>query len=281
MTAVALLITGQPPLRAQTGEAPTPSALRTFIIKDGTKLTARIVSLSADGKNVTLRSPDELNHSMETTALSLENQIFVRDWVEAQATLNSSAQPIDVTLTVEPVVTKFDRRSIRVSGRNINHDEMHESYRIKLNQPQGSPRVTLRVSYVVLYWEKIAVYQVGEEKRTDWSSAGGQGRTHYSAEKMRIPVNKVSTLQEKLTAPVKIDRLEGESEAERLGHDQVIGIRIRVEDPFGNVIAKFTDLPEEYERLGWTGLQTLLNEESILEDSGAVTGVLEPLAADR
>ncbi len=267
------------PLSAQT-ESGAPSAQRTFVTKDGDKFTARIVRLSSDGKSVTLRTSDELDHQMETTSLSLDNQIFVRDWIEAQVAQQSQKSPSQVQLTVEPDVTKFERRTFAVDGRSVTHEEMHESYRLKLNQPTAGSRVALRVTYLILYWEKIAVYEVADGTRSDWSSVSGRGRMHYRYEKVRLPVDRLSALQEKITAPIKIDRLEGLTEAERLGHDQLIGIYVRTEDPFGNLVAEYTDLPEQYAKLGWTALNASRQGEDISEDSGSTTGVLNLKSAD-
>jgi len=268
------LVVIQNPLLAQSGSA-RPSALRSFHTKDGVKFTARIVSISTDGKQVVLRTADEIEHPMETTALSLENQIFVRDWIEAQVARQSSGLPAEVKLKVEPAVTKFERRTFTADGRSVTHEEMHEAYRMTVSQPVVPSRVALRVSYLILYWEKIAVYEVADGKRTDWSSLSGRGRVHYRFEKIRLPLNRQAARQERITVPIKIDRLEGETEAERLGHDQLIGIYVRCEDPFGNVVAEFTDLPEAYAKLGWTALNAARQEKpDIPGDSGAVKGVL-------
>ena len=281
---VILLIAGQRPLRAQSqSETFIPSARRTFVTKSGDQLTARIISLSSDAKSITLRTPDELDHHMEVTALSLDNQIFVRDWVEAQAVRKSSDAPGQVELTVENEVTKFERRTFPVDGRRITHEQMHQCYRLQLSQPEPATRVVLRAAYLILYREKVAVYEVADGSRTDWSSLGGRGRVHYRYGNFRLPVNRLSALQERNTDPVKIDRLEGETEADRLGHDQLIGIQVRVEDPFGNLVAEFTDLPDAYAGLGWVAINAARQDGELVDDSGSATGVLKlkPVEGER
>jgi len=252
-----------------------PSATRTFATKNGDEFTARIISLSGDESVVTLQTADGIAHRLEATALSLENQLFLRDWIEAQEARQSAPVATRIAIHVEPVVTKFERRHIPVAGHPIKHEEMHEAYNLKLEQAKPTAHVALRVSYLILYWDKIAVYEVDDGRRTDWSSLSGQGRLRYCMGKFRLAVDRDSEFRERMTASIKTDRLEGETEADRLGHDQLIGIHVRAVDPFGNVVAKFTDLPKPFAALDWTTLDVSRRGADAIEDGDAVTGRLD------
>lgn len=231
VSAVLILLLGAAPGRAQepAGE------FHLFNDKDGKQVEARILSISDDKTTmkIVVRAGHEYDIPLER--LSLGDQIYVKQWLEARALAEAKAKAeamkeelanrkyqVLVTFQKQRETEQLQKEAEKILGST----KVTFSIGIKNAGPDPAPGLT--VEYLVLTREGVKATQEGDLWK--WEPVGGANVQAEYRKESTTPLEAEQVYEFK-TQPARIDEVFSEDK-ELVAGDEVLGIFVRVTNPY-------------------------------------------------
>ena len=214
-------------------QAPVAGEFHEFTSKTGQKVTARILGISADKRQVRILRQDGQEFPTEIVLLSLDDQQFIKDWLKESPT----ATITPVSFRLEVGITKSLRPSEKHRDDFYTMETRDQFYRLVVRNLSRETLESAVLEYVIAW--KDAVEIVFNEDDQDWNY-----RT--------TPVDEsVKMVKKAGSSPLEAMRFNGEAaletEAARIDkvyydgnelyrEDELLGIKVRVKLPDGTIL---------------------------------------------
>jgi len=224
-----------------------------FTSKNGQQISAVLLDVSTDRKLMTIRRDDGQQFQTEITSLSLDDQQYVREW------LNN--RPVTANYLID---LKIQRKQSNTRRRNVSGSLTLESrvfeYEIIVGNRSRESLSGARLEYAVVLDDQITPFD-NPGGELSYRLASGEGTNHVrisgGQDLEPIAFNREHTVQSR-PAPIHVLRFANSGV---LREDELLGVRARLMAADGSVIAEESSGNSALERLDWEAISDLLAVE--------------------
>lgn len=229
-----LLLPTAPLLWPAKAQVPATGDFHEFTSKAGQKVSARILGLSADKRQVRILRQDGQEFPMEIVLLSLDDQQFIKDWLKTAPA--GSTAPLS-TYRLEVGVTKSLGPSDKHRDQFYTMESREQFFRLVVRNLSRETLESATIEYAIVW--KDAVEIVFNEDSKEWSyrttpldEAANAVKKAGSSPLEAMRFNGEAALE---TDPVAVDRVLYDGN-ELYREDELLGIKLRVKLPDGTVL---------------------------------------------
>jgi hypothetical protein len=247
------------------GLAQETNGYHEFTGKSGQKLLAKLISVSADRRQMRFVRQDGQEFETPIILFSLDDQQYVKEWLDqapgpAGAELAMAAAPAaggGVDYRLDLAVTKTAGETRRQRERSYTYESKDTVYRIALRNLSRETLERARLEYAVVWDDAVIIYRNSEGSWDYTTNSEGSERLRVkmggAEEVSGIRYNGEAVAQ---TVPVAVDRvLFGSSEVYR--EDSILGVKVRVVGPDGAVFQEAHSGVAALAAMSWESIEAL------------------------
>lgn len=210
------------------------ATLHEFTDKKGQKISATLISVSADRKLMKIRREDGQEFETAIVLLSLEDQQYIKSWMSTEAGAAALASP-KAEYRVDLSVSRQSGRTEKHTNNSYILDTKETFFRIALRNISRETLESARVEYAVVWDDGVIFYEI---EKNDW------GFTYPNVDvSMRVKIDDAVPLEAMRfngeltleTKPVGIDQLSYSGNIV-YREDELVGIKVRVLSEEGTII---------------------------------------------
>ncbi len=225
--------------------AATGQEYHQFTSKDGKQMSAMLLDISPDNRQVKIRREDGLEFQFEIVGLSLDDQQHIKDWLKTRVVEIKTDYRLEMDIDHNATETERHR-----SDSYYTYEQRFGNYEIAIRNLSRETLPAATLEYIVVWKERLRVYESAESGWT-YSSSGS------SSEDPKIKISGSKELGEMVynrdveifTDEVEINRYLFDGKVSR--EDELVGVKIRVKDAYGNILLEEESAGSEIENLSW------------------------------
>lgn len=235
--------------------------LHLFTDKKGNQITANLLGVAEDRRTAKIRREDGMEFTPEIVLFSLDDQQYIKDWMEAEAKASASEAPApEFHLTL-----KVDHKESSTEKHSVNALTLESSPHYFEISVLNTSRETLEgavVEYAVVWQEDVSIFEDEEEEEWDYRYArrdeiGGLLRKQGSLPLETLAFNRDAKLE---TEKTPIERVV-DSYGDPLREDLLLGALVRVVGADGQILAEATSGKSELSAYTWEKSLTIASSE--------------------
>ncbi len=241
---------------AETDEANTPASAdhRTFTNKQGVKIEAKIIAVGGSMRTVSIERPDGRRFEIEIIGLSLDDQQFLKEWLDQQPT----PVPASLSIRIEAAATftelSRERFDDRIYGGSGTHNEFQ--YQFSILHQGRQPLVGVRLEYVLMLHDLVSIRPTADDESETVRWRGrDQGPVVYRSGSIPLEPMKYNTAQHVSTPALPYEAVRGGS-AGNSPHDIPIGVVARLLAKDGTVLAEYSAIDHDYPQITWQNFES-------------------------
>ena len=214
-----------------------------FTSKDGKQISAMLLDVSPDNRQVKIRREDGLEFQYEIVGLSLDDQQHIKDWLKTRVIEVKTDYRLEVDVDYNATNTERHRLIPTILSSSVSV--------IMISDPKPFSR-TLPAATLGPWWcgRRLSVYESAESGWTYSSS-------YSSTEDPKVKISGSKELGEMVynrdveifTNEVEINRYIYDGKVSR--EDELVGVKIRVKDVYGNILVEEESAGTDIEKLSW------------------------------
>ena len=216
-----------------------------FTSKDGKQISAMLLDISPDNRQVKIRRVDGLEFQFEIVGLSLDDQQHIKDWLKTRVVEVKTDYRLEVDLDYN--ATNTDRHRL---DSYYTYEQRFGKYDIAIRNLSRETLPAATLEYVVVWKERIGVYKSAE-------SGCKYSLSYSSTEDPKIKISGSKELGEMVynrdveifTNEVEINRYIFDGKVSR--EDELVGVKIRVKDAYGNILLEEESAGIDIKNLSW------------------------------
>lgn len=216
-----------------------------FTSKDGKQISAMLLDVSPDNRQVKIRREDGLEFQYEIVGLSLDDQQHIKDWLKTRVIEVKTDYRLEVDVDYNATNTERHRLN-----SYYTYEQRFGNYDIAIRNLSRETLPAATLEYVVVWRERLSVYESAESGWTYSSS-------YSSTEDPKVKISGSKELGEMVynrdveifTNEVEINRYIYDGKVSR--EDELVGVKIRVKDVYGNILVEEESAGTDIEKLSW------------------------------
>lgn len=217
-------------------QAQAAAAIHEFTDKRGQKVSAVLLAVSEDRRQMTIKREDGQQFDTVINLLSLDDQQYIKDWMKNRT-----------VATVAPAVEyRLDLSATRQTGKteknsygdppSIVLEEKENFYRIKVQNLSRETLDSAIVEYAIVWKNQAVIYKTAEG---NWTYTAGDSDSKSEVKVIgQLDLGSVRFNAEVTgeTVSVKIDRVHYKDFDEDLYADDMVGLVFRVKTADGTIL---------------------------------------------
>jgi len=243
--ATALLVTNLSASGFDTDE----SEVRLFTNKEGQKIEASMVAVGGSMRTVTIQRPsDDRRFDLEITALSLDDQQYIKDWLRRQPA--PELDQLNIRLEGQPFLTEASREKFedRIYGGSGTRSKV--GYQFNINNLSREPLLDCHLEYVVLLQDQVEIrVSDPDDEAAPWRLRK-DGPVIYRSGDISLAPLKYNTEFSVASATIAHEQIRAGSAGSR-AEDKVLGVLARLTSADGTLLAEFSDIDNRLSHLNW------------------------------
>lgn len=239
--------------------------LHQFTDKKGNEITANLLEISPDRKNVKIRRVDGVVFDTEILLFSLDDQQYLKDWISAKA-LASNGENAMPEFHLEVNVDHKDEGTTKHASGSLGLESTPHFFEIKISNTSRETLVGAVVEYVILWEESITVYEDKDDGEWTYTSRSSDERGSVMKKQGITPLEDIAFNRDVIVMTETADIEQAiYSDGDILREDHLLGALVRVVGADGQLLAETTTGKGELD--GYTWEKTLaLNSTEVDED---------------
>lgn len=225
-----------------------------FTDKSGKSILAELLGVSEDRRTMRIRREDGLEFESEIIALSLDDQQYIKDWLERQASAEAGGGP-SIDYRIEFEIERSSPETTRRGGEPYELEKKMQRFAVTVTNLSREDLVDARFSYVIVWENQVDVV---ESASGEWlptrNPAGGIGRRAMVGDR-DLPVLAFNRDFVVETEPFELNRMMLASDVYH--EDEFVGIIVRVLSPTGAVLAVARNGRSAIDAMGWDAAAAL------------------------
>lgn len=241
---------------AVTEEANIPSSAnhRAFTNKEGVEMAAEVIAVGGSMRTVTIERPDGRRFEIEIIGLSLDDQQFLKEWLDRQPTPEPASLSIRIEAAASFTELSRERFEDRIYGGSGTHNEFH--YQFSILHQGRQPLVGVRLEYALMLHDLVSIRPTtDDESETVRWRGRDQGPVVYRSGSVPLEPMKYNTAQQVSTPALTYEAVRGGS-AGNSPHDIPIGVVARLVGKDGTVLAEYSAIDHDYPQLTWQNFES-------------------------
>ncbi|MDF1849196.1 MAG: hypothetical protein P1U85_00065 [Verrucomicrobiales bacterium] len=211
--------------------------LHEFTSKTGKKVIAEVLQVSVDSRTMKIRRQDGNEYDLEIVSLSLDDQQYVKTWMQDRPVTVDSLPTLSSTdFRLELEIDKKSLDTERHKDRIYTYEQRYFQYDVVIRNISRETLVGARMEYAVLWENALEVYKnsLGEWDGR-YSSSGPAKRARIVGEK---EIEDLSFNRDVELATESFEQNRMLSSGELFKEDELLGIVVRIVAPDGSVIVE-------------------------------------------
>lgn len=228
-------------------DAQEDERLYEFTSKAGKKVIAELLTISEEQRMARIRRQDGIEFDLEIISLSLDDQQYVKDWMERRSESVGSTPPApgsgDFRLEIEADKKMVD--SDRDRDSSYTYESKKYQYTVRVRNISRQPLAGAKVQYQIVWKEALDLARGFRGRLGVDYSRRGRGESGRARGEKEIETLLFNREAELLTEKFSLDSMSYSREVYR--EDKLMGIIVRVIASDGAIIAE--------ERLGMNRIE--------------------------
>ncbi|MDF1739310.1 MAG: hypothetical protein P1U86_09130 [Verrucomicrobiales bacterium] len=235
--------------------------LHLFTDKKGNQITANLLGIAEDRRTAKIRREDGMEFTPEIVLFSLDDQQYIKDWMEAEAKLAASETPVpEFHLTLK--VDHKEESTEKHSQRSLTLESTPHYFEISVLNTSRETLEGAVLEYAVVWQEDVAIFEDEDEGEWDYSytrrdDIGMLVRKNGSLPLETLAFNRDVKLESDKTP---IERVV-DSYGDPVREDLLLGALVRVVGADGQVLAEATSGKSELSAYTWEKTLTIASSE--------------------
>jgi len=235
-------------------EAQTAGDFHEFTSKSGQKVTAKLLGISADKRQMKILRQDGQQFETEIVLLSLDDQQFVKDWMKN----NPEAAMAKSDFRLEVTITRVAGEGRKNRENSYTMEEKDQLYRISIRNLSRETLASARLDYAVVWENAVTIYKDETSGTMNYSLRSSdeeapQVKQVGGADLAELRFNGEEIVE---TGTFSIDRVLYDGN-ELIREDELIGVKVRVRAPDGTVLNEAESGSAAIGTLTWEAIEAL------------------------
>ncbi len=233
------------------GHALDREELHLFTDKKGNQITANLLEIAEDQKTARIRREDGMEFTPEIVLFSLDDQQYIKDWMEAAAMASASeARAPEFHLNIK--VDHKEASTEKHGTRSIGLESTPHYFEISVSNTSRETLEGAVLEYVVIWEEGVTILE--DKADDDWTytyprkdDEGGLLRKQRSLPLETLAFNREAKLE---TDQTPIERVV-DTYGDAIKEDQLLGALVRVVSADGQILAEASTGKSELTAFTW------------------------------
>lgn len=231
--------------------------LHLFTDKKGNQIAATLLEVTGDQRTAKIRREDGKEYSPEIVLFSLDDQQYIKDWMEADKLASANkpkAQEFHLTIKVDHKESSTEKHP----EGSLDLESTPNFFEVSVLNTSRETLERAVLEYVIIWEEGITVSEV--EGDDGWTytyprekDVGGLIRKQGSLPLEALAFNRDAIVR---TAETPIERAVY-SDGDILKEDKLLGVLVRVVGPDGEILAETTSGKSEITSYTWEKTLTI------------------------
>ncbi|NRB74342.1 MAG: hypothetical protein HRU46_08290 [Verrucomicrobiales bacterium] len=224
--------------------AATGQEYHQFTSKDGKQMSAMLLDISPDNRQVKIRREDGLEFEFEIVGLSLDDQQHIKDWLKTRVVEIKTDYRLEMDIDHNSTETERHRKD-----SYSTYEQRFGAYKVIARNLSRETLPAAFLEYVVIWKEYLRVY---ENEETGWTySTSGTVEDPKVKLSGEIPLGEMVYNRdvEVMTEISEINRYLFDGKVSR--EDELVGVKLRIKDAHGNVLLEEESAGAEIEQISW------------------------------
>lgn len=234
------------------------SDLHQFTDKKGQQISAVLLNVSTDRRQMKIRREDGQEFETVINLLSLDDQQYIKDWLKKSAPTEAvAAETVDFRLDV--LLSRQTASVEKHTSGNVALEARSTTFRIAVRNLSRDSLESARLAYAVVWEDRTTLYQ-----RTDgeWAfrvTSDEEGLSHrvkqagdLALESLRF--NAESTIE---TLPVMMDQILFFGDNKPYREDEMLGVKVRILSEDGQVLHESDSGGAAIASMKWEDIESL------------------------
>lgn len=223
-----VLAVGLPSVAAQGSDG----ELHEFTDKTGKKILAELLAVSEDRRTMRIRREDGQVFQSEIVALSLDDQQFIKDWMESRPD-DAAIMPAEIDYRLEMEIAKKALGTERHTYRSYDLEQKMQNFAITVTNLSRDSLSGAQVEYVIVWANALDVYL---DEDGEWTARFSSSNDFDISQAEVAAISGILPLEE-VAFNRDITVTTEEHELNRMMHSS----EVYREDEFRGIIARIVD----------------------------------------